>query len=138
MIVPMFLEVSYGDFTANTNKEGQPFFLFRGKDSNGKSFMALHTFSLSEQCWVCQWLYTFHIYCAEAMCREVSCISQMVMTICTLHSLMQSLPHMAVASQHGLCLYHLVVQKLAKLPHANWDRKEVMEALHAYIQVLAL
>ena len=129
----LFPEVSYADFTADTNKEGRPFFLFTGKDSNGNSFIALRAFCPSERRWFCNWLYS------EAIPHLLGTLNVGRMQLHLTDGddnlytpFTDAISSTYTMSLHGLCIYHLIVQKLAKLPIVHADKQEVKNALLAF------
>jgi len=115
------LDVTYG-----TNSEGRPLAMTGAVNCDIKTFTPLRAFLPSECKWVFRWLFTEAI--PKLLGEENCCLVQLVLTDGDekMYSAFDEAQKRYYPNAvHGLCLYHLVIQKLEDLKLLNSIDPEV-------------
>jgi hypothetical protein len=126
----LFPEFSTMDTSSQTNKTGLPLAMLCGRDHNGKSFIAVQCFLPNE----CKW--AFHWFWSKAVPTLLGKAIQRMVLIVTdgddklYDPLLHLIPQLYPNAQHKLCVYHLVIQKLAGLRLHNADNLYVKYSCH--------
>lgn len=122
----LYPEIFMVDVTYGTNNEGRPLFMSGSVDCDMKTFTPVRAFMPSECKWVFRWLWAEAI--PALLGKDNLSRVQMVLSdgdskiYDTFDQVREYLFPNAV---HGLCLYHLVVQKLEDLKLENSSYEEV-------------
>ena len=129
----LFPEVGIADVTAGTNNEKRPLFIFVGRDSNGKTFYGLRAYLPSECRWVFHWLWSEAI--PKLLGPENVKRIQLILTdgdINLYEPLDACLPKYYPSAMTGLCIFHLVMQPLEKLPFMFKDDESTKDLVYKF------
>jgi len=129
----LFPEIFMIDITHATNSEGRPLAVSAAVDAHMKTFTPIRAFLPSECQWVFHWLWTTAV--PTLLGRENIRRTQLVLSdgdpkiYTPFDSVQEELYPQAI---HGLCIYHLVTQPLAKLPILRKDKCQVVSMLKTF------
>jgi hypothetical protein len=132
ILLEMSPEVSMINVTHATNSEGRPLAVAASVDAHMKLFTPIRAFLPSECQWVFHWLWT--TAASTLLSREN--IRRMELVLSDSNSKIYT-PFNSVKAElyphaiHGLCIFHLVTQPLAKLPIRGKDKPIVVSMLKA-------
>jgi hypothetical protein len=129
----LFPELVVADITAGTNNEKRPLFLIVGRDSNLKNFTALRAFLPSECRWVFHWLWDKAV--PWLLGPENVKRTELILTDGdgNLYGPLDACrPIHYPCAITALCIFHLVMQPLEKLPLMFKDDHETKDLVYIF------
>lgn len=132
----LFPEFATMDTSSQSNRNGLPFAMLCGRDHNGSAFVAVRCFLPNE----CKW--AFHWYWQKAvptLLGKAILRNNLIITDGDdklYGPLLALIPSVYPNTQHRLCIYHLVAQKLALLRLHNSNKVFVKYCLLKFRHIL--